>query len=136
MKVLGYAPNSDCPFIPDFILTPTGMYDNQGRPADGESIAIESLEISNDEWIGVLPNGQVEVFKREYEETWKVKAAMDTIQEIKDPKANPIKSIRMLRAATDLIGIDLPTMIQELETNKLPGESMVNTWTRLHHKKT
>ena len=136
MKILGYAPNSDYPFIPDFILTPTGMYNIQGRPADGESVKIVEIDILDDEWIGISSTGQVEIFKREHEGTWKIKAAINAIQEIKDPKANPIKSIQILRAATDLIGVDLPTMLKEIETNKLPGESMVSTWTRMHAKKT
>lgn len=135
MKVIGYAPNSDYPFIPTFILTPTGMYDNQGRPADGESIKTTEFEISDDEWIGVSSIGQIEIFKRSDEENWKVKTIIDAVNGIKDPRSNPVDSIRKLHAASNLVGIDLPSFINELESKRLSGESMVDTWKRIKSNK-
>jgi hypothetical protein len=130
MKVIGYAPIIQSPYVPLFVVTPNGMFDKQGRPADGESEGSPVLEITENEWIGVTHNGRVEVFKRSEEDVWRAKTAQETISKIGDPKADPEGTLRKLRAAADLIGVDLPSLLNELESKKDPNESIVDTWKR------
>jgi hypothetical protein len=130
MKIIGYALVLQPPYIPLFVLTPNGMYDQQGRPADGESVQISAFEIAENEWIGVSHDRQIQIFKRSEEDVWRSKAAQETVSKIGDPRTDPEGSLRKLRAAADLIGVDLPSLLSDLESKKVTGESIVDAWIR------
>ena len=131
MKIIGYAPVLQSPYIPLFVVTPNGMFDRQERPADGESESSPTLEITENEWIGLTHDGRVEIFKRSEEDAWRAKAAQETISKTKDDiKSDPEGVLKKLRAAADLIGVDLPSLLSDLESKKAPGESIVDVWKR------
>jgi hypothetical protein len=131
MKVLGYAPSLPGPFVPKFILTPNGLFDRDGHPADGQAISSHEFDIGEHEWIGVLVDGTIETFKRSDEKAWCARASQLAVVSIEDPKKDPEGTLRTLRAAADIIGFDLPTLMQKIEQAKKPGESIVDTWTRI-----
>lgn len=130
MNIIGYAPILQSPYVPLFVVTPNGMFDREGKPADGESVSTHAFEITENEWIGVAHDGRIETFKRSEEDLWRAKAAQETVSKIGDPRTNPEGILRKLRAAADLIGVDLPSLLSELESRKSPDESLVDAWKR------
>jgi hypothetical protein len=87
------------------------------------------VELRNDQWLGVCPDGGIDLFELDKEGVWKTKAAMDAVSfaaTIEDPE----KTVRVLRAAADMIGLDLPTLIIQLQRLKHQGESLADTYLR------
>jgi hypothetical protein len=135
MQIIGYAPNRPGPHVPRFILTPNGLFDRDNHPADGQAVYTHEFSISEHEWIGVLSDGSIETFRRSEENFWRAKAAQNAINQIRNPKEDPEGTLRILRAAADIIGFDLPVLMQQLEKNKKSGESLVDTWLRTKNTK-
>jgi hypothetical protein len=86
-------------------------------------------------WVGVRHDGTIEAFKVSDEETWRTKTAMAAVQALSSPGADPERTMASLRAAADLVGLDLPELMERLETAKTnPKEDLVEVFKRTWKK--
>lgn len=129
MKVIGYAPISTPPFVPKFVLTPDGLFDRNGKPADGQTAATHTVDINFNEWVGVNHQGVIETFRISEEQTWRAKEAGAVIAKVASI-LSPEQQLATIRAAAQLVGLDLPSLLDQLEQHRQPGENLADVWLR------
>lgn len=92
------------------------------------------VEVAEGWWLGVRHDGIVETFKESDEENWRAKTAMAAVQAHVSPGDNPDRAVAVLRSAADLVGLDLPDMMEKLEQAKKDGESVLDVFKRTWKK--
>lgn len=139
MRITAWGPSNKVPpCVPEYVQAWEG--DVVGRKGpwlnDVFTKMCPQVEVAEGFWIGVRHDGVVESFKLSEEETWRAKNAMAAVQAYSTPGDDPHRAVHVLRSAADLVGLDLPDLMDKLETaKKTPGEDLVEVFKRTWKKK-
>jgi hypothetical protein len=115
-KVTGYAPvGKGTPYIPKFIQTESGLFDKDGKFAEGLSCPIPEISIDEFEWIGINHLGVVETFKKSEEKEWVAKVAQKALESIPDPKKDPELTLKYIQNLTRFVGVDFAQLMQKIK---------------------
>lgn len=138
MRAIAWGPSNRVPpCVPEYVQAFDGNLHGRGGPwlNDAFTRPCPQAEIAEGHWIGVRHDGTVETFKVTDEETWRAKAAMAAVQAYSTPGTDPDRAIHVLRSSADLVGLDLPDMMEKLEAaRKAPGEDLVEVFKRTWKK--
>ncbi len=138
MRAVAWGPSNRIPpYVPDYVQTFEGDVVGRRGPwlNDAFTRVCPQVELPEGFWLGVRHDGTVESFKDSEEETWRAKNAMAAVQAYSSPGADPDRAIHVLRSAADLVGLDLPDLMEKLEAaRKSPGEDLVEVFKRTWKK--
>lgn len=112
MKIVAYARTSFGPFIPEAIQTDEGLVlGNTDLVSEWESI--NPMPIDDNQWIGVLPDGTVEVFNKDQKLRWSMEVSQRTVSRI---GSYGLKDrIKVLNACAKLAGADLSKVLSKID---------------------
>jgi len=137
MRVRAWGPsNAPLPCVPQYVDAFEGNFDRKGPYLNDMFVKpCSQTEAPDGWWVGVRHDGTIEAFKVSDEETWRTKTAMAAVQALSSPGADPERTMASLRAAADLVGLDLPELMERLETAKTnPKEDLVEVFKRTWKK--
>jgi hypothetical protein len=114
-----------------------GTFDRKGPYLNDMFVKpCSQVEVAEGFWLGVRHDGAVEAFKVSDEENWRARTAMVAVQAMSKPGEDPDRTMAGLRAAAELVGLDLPELMEKLETAKSnPKEDLVEVFKRTWTKK-
>lgn len=134
-RVKSVGPHLPFPFVPEYLVLEdeTIVRKNDQSKEERKDFELPNvLEVPDDSWIGVQHSGQVDVFALSGEGPWRAKESERCVISAQElSKANPLKSVEILRRAANLVGLDIPLLVQGLESRRLPGETLEQAFDRL-----
>lgn len=134
MRAVAWGPsNRVAPCVPDYVQAFEGDVVGRTGPwlRDAFTKMCPQVELPEGWWLGVRHDGTVESFKASDEETWRAKAAMAAVHAAQAPGDDPHRAVATLRAAADLVGLDLPELMEKLEKARMsPSEDLVEVFKR------
>lgn len=137
MRVRAWGPSNKVPpCVPEYVDAFEGCFTRTGEClTDMFTKPCPQLEVAEGWWLGVRHDGVVEAFKTTDEESWRAKTAMVAVQAMATPGDNPDRTMAVLRSAADLVGLNLPELMEKLETaRKNPKEDLVEVFKRIQRK--
>lgn len=137
MRVRAWGPsNLVPPCVPQYVDAFEGSFDRKGPYLNDMFVKpCSQVEVAEGFWLGVRHDGTVESFKVSDEEGWRARTAMAAVQALSSPGEDPDKTMAALRSAADLVGLDLPELMEKLESSrKNPGEDLVEVFKRTWKK--
>lgn len=137
MRVRAWGPsNLPLPCIPHYVDAFEGAFTRTGECLNDMFVKpCSQVEVPEGWWVGVRHDGTVEAFKISDEEGWRAKAAMAAVQALSSPGGDPERTMASLRASADLVGLDLPELMEKLEAaKKNPKEDLVEVFKRTWKK--
>ena len=137
MRVRAWGPsNMTLPCVPHYVDAFEGSFDRKGPYLNDMFVKpCTQVEVPEGHWVGVLHDGTVESFKSADEEGWRAKAAMTAVRALSSPGPDPERTMASLRAAADLVGLDLPELMEKLESARTnPKEDLVEVFKRTWKK--
>ncbi len=115
-KILGYIPGqSSILFVPKFILFENGLFDKNGKPADGNTIQTSPININENEWIGLDGAGKIETFKLSEENDWKSRVAQKALEQMPNPQSDPESALKFIRSLAEFMGIEYSQLFEKLK---------------------
>lgn len=139
MRVRAIGPSVVPPYVPNYVVLDDGRVlfgdgttASEG-PADGNDFQLPSvIEVPDGSWVGVCSDGTLEVFKRSEEGPWRAKQAETCVKMAHEmARTEPLKSVEMLKSAANLVGLNIPLLVQSLEMRRADGESLADTFDRI-----
>ncbi len=132
MKITAVGPSSVCPFVPDYLVREDGALvwkGEQGTP--GEPVPCP-MEVPDGSWVGFPGDGYPHLFELSREGPWRASEASRCVQLAqRSARLDPLGAATMLRAAAQLVGLTVSTMIGALDAVRFPGESLEEAFTRV-----
>lgn len=133
MRARAWGPSNRVPpCVPDYVEAFEGNFGRKGPwLRDMFTKPCPQVEVPDGWWVGVRHDGAVEAFKLSDEESWRAKAAMAAVHATQSPGDDPHRAVATLRAAADLVGLDLPELMEKLEKARMsPSEDLVEVFRR------
>jgi hypothetical protein len=136
VRVRAWGPSNRVPpCVPEYVEAFEGNFGRKGPYLnDMFTRPCPQVEVAEGWWLGVRHDGVVEAFKESDEQDWRAKAAMAAVQAQANPGDNPDRAVAVLRSAADLVGLDLPDLMEKLEQAKKGGESLMDVFRRTWKK--
>lgn len=72
-----------------------------------------SIEMEEDEWIGVLADGTLETFKKQHAHMWGMRVAQETLQSISS--YGLLDRVEIIKSCSALAGADLKNVFSKIE---------------------
>jgi len=137
MRVRAWGPsNLVPPCVPHYVEAFEGAFTRTGEYLNDMFVKpCSQVEVAEGFWLGVRHDGTAEAFKLSEEETWRSRTAMAAVQALSQPGDDPEKTMAALRASAELVGLDLPELMEKLEAAKAnPREDLVEVFKRTWKK--
>ena len=131
------------PFIPKFIVNENNekiWRDPSNKPDSSPSLINSNkefilsipIELPDLYWIGMRGNGEFEIFELAKESQWRANESEKCVFIAQEMAIrDPIGSANILLSAANLVGLNIPTLVQSLETKRIAGETLEQVFIRI-----
>lgn len=132
MKIVAYTDQEFGPFIPVALQEDTLEVHGPLEPSHSWYEVSNPFELSEDQWIGVMPDRTIVRIPKSRIQEWKVRTAQEIIRNIGD---YPIpQKMGILRACAALCGSELGKVLGKMDSERREGETYAQAFERLRSK--